>query len=150
MREIIRQVEMQPLRDGAVYRLTLWDTGRRDWRGQSRLSYRFERLPEPSALPQGMEDAPAPGVLFEGEDFAGSPLHADDSDETLAALLGFLTLRKGDTDAEHFESYTPEQLAWSASYDCEILACDVHMLEDSDRPEDAEPCWQDVDADSGN
>jgi hypothetical protein len=51
-------------------------------------------------------------IIFEGEDFAGSPMDADDSDETVAALLTFLTLRRGDTDAEYFESYTPEQLAW--------------------------------------
>jgi hypothetical protein len=146
MREIIRQVEMQPLRDGATYRLTLWDTGRMDGRGQSKLGYRFERLPEPSTLPQGMEDAPAPGVIFEGEDFAGSPMHADDSDETLAALLGFLTLRKGDTDAEYFENYSPEQLAWSESYDCETLACEVSMLADAEP--DAEPVWRDVEPES--
>lgn len=146
MREIIRQVEMQPLRDGAVYRLTLWDTGRRDGRGQSKLGYRFERLPEPSTLPQGMEDAPAVGILFEGEDFVGSPLHADDSDETLAALLGFLTLRKGDTDAEYFADYTETQLAWARSYAAEVLACEVSMLADAEP--DAEPCWRDVEPES--
>jgi hypothetical protein len=147
MVETIRTVEMQPLRDGAVYRLTLWDTGRTDWRGQSKLGYRFERLPEPSTLPQGMEDAPEPGVLFEGEDFAGSPMHASDSDETLAALLTFLCLRPGDTDREYFESYSPEQLAWAGSYDCEVLACEVSMLADAEP--DAEPVWQDVEPEPG-
>jgi hypothetical protein len=135
--EIIRQVEMQPLRDGAVYRLTLWDTGRQDWRGQSKLGYRFERCGDDA-------DGGVDGwIIFEGEDFAGSPMHADDSDETLAALLGFLTLRKGDTDAEYFENYTETQLAWAQSYDAEVLGS--YALE-----EGAEPIWQDVDADSGN
>jgi hypothetical protein len=33
-----------------------------------------------------------------------------DSDESVRALLSFLTLRPGDTDAEYFENYTQEQL----------------------------------------
>jgi hypothetical protein len=44
-------------------------------------------------------------VLFQGEDFAGSPLHTDDLDETVAALLSFLSLRPGDTDREYFDNY---------------------------------------------
>jgi hypothetical protein len=76
-------------------------------------------------------------IIFEGEDFAGSPMDADDSDETVAALLTFLTLRRGDTDAEYFESYTPEQLAWTRSYDCEVLACELSMLDDGEPEPDA-------------
>ena len=49
------------------------------------------------------------GFWMNPEDFAGSPLHADDSDETLRALIGFLTLRPGDTDPEYFEHYTERQ-----------------------------------------
>lgn len=79
------------------HELKLYDTGRIDCRGQSKLAYSFR---------------PIDGeVLFEGDDFAGSPLHADDSDETLRSLVGFLTLRPGDTDREYFADYTPEQLA---------------------------------------
>ena len=48
-------------------------------------------------------------VLFAGDDFGPSPLHAWDSDESIAALMGFLTLRPGDTDAEYFEDYTDVQ-----------------------------------------
>ena len=80
------------------FTLELFDTGRTDWRGQTRLGYRF---------------TDGERVVFEGADFAGSPLHADDSDATVAALLGFLSLRPGDTDREHFADYTPEQLEWA-------------------------------------
>jgi hypothetical protein len=85
----------------AHYILTLWATTRTDDRGQTVLGYRLE--------------APDGATIFEGEDFCGSPLHADDSDETLAALLGFLTLRPGDTDREYFDAYTPAQLDFAES-----------------------------------
>ena len=48
-------------------------------------------------------------VIFAGEDFRPSPLHAWDSLETCASLMGFLTLQKGDTDAEYFDHYTQDQ-----------------------------------------
>jgi hypothetical protein len=65
--------------------------------------------------------APNGTVLFEGDQFRPSPLHADDSDETLYALLAFLTLRPGDTDAEYFADYTAAQMAF-AEGDAEQLA----------------------------
>jgi len=49
-------------------------------------------------------------VIFEGRDFRPSPLHAWDSDATVAAIMGFLTLRLGDTDREYFENYSAEQI----------------------------------------
>lgn len=87
------------------YTLRVWDSGRLDARGCSFLRYE---------LRTGFGDSSV--VLFEGEDFAGSPLHADDSDETMRSLLTFLTLRPGDTDAEYFDSYTPEQLEWCEAH----------------------------------
>ena len=93
MRDTLRDVIL----DG--YRLTTWATPKTDWRGQTRIGYQFS--------------SPDGAVIFEGEDFSGSPMHADDSDETLRALLSFLTLRPGDTDREYFDSYTPEQMAFA-------------------------------------
>ena len=49
-------------------------------------------------------------------------MHADDADATLRALLGFLTLRPGDTDADYFDGYTQRQRAFCESGDCELLA----------------------------
>lgn len=99
------------------FRLELFDTHRQDWRGQTRLAYRFSDTGK---------------LIFEGADFAGSPLHADDSDETAAALLSFLSLRPGDTDAEHFEHYTPEQLDWCRA-NGEELGWEASQLEERAR-----------------
>jgi hypothetical protein len=87
--------------------LRTWDTGRT--RGdRTRIAY---ELREPSGV-----------VLFAGDDFCPSPMHADDSDNALRALLGVLTLRPGDTDAEYFADYTPAQLAFAQSDACQLLA----------------------------
>lgn len=96
---LLRTIRLTPYRpgQGPTFTLRMWDTGRTDRRGQSLLAYELRA---------------AGHTLFRGEDFAGSPLHADDSDATVAALLGFLTLRPGDTDREYFADYTPEQLAF--------------------------------------
>lgn len=64
---------------------------------------------------------PAGAVLFHGADFGPGAATAIDSDEALRGLLGFLTLRPGDTDAEYFAAYTPEQTAFAQSSDCELL-----------------------------
>ena len=64
-------------------------------------------------------------VIFEGRDFRPSPLHAWDSGETVAAIMGFLTLRLGDTDREYFENYTVEQIEFRDSH-AEALASEVH------------------------
>ena len=64
-------------------------------------------------------------MLFDGCDFRPSPLHAWDSDETVAAIMGFTTLRLGDTDREYFENYTAEQTAFRDTH-AEALACEVY------------------------
>lgn len=89
------------------YTLETWATPKIDNRGQTVIGYRL-------TTPQGE-------TLFEAADFCGSPLHADDSDATLRCLLGFLTLKPGDIEAEWFESYTPEQMAFAQS-DAETLS----------------------------
>ena len=109
----------EPLRvwQSGRFHLALSDTGRRDWRGQTRLAYVFRD---------------GDRVVFEGADFAGSPLHADDSDATVAALLSFLALRPGDTDREFFDGYSPEQLDW-AQANGEELALLASELEERAR-----------------
>ena len=57
-----------------------WDTGRTDHLGKSILRYALAIIPEP------VDSRP---VVFDGEDFACSPLHAIDSDATAAALVSF-------------------------------------------------------------
>lgn len=102
------------------FRLTLWDTGTVDHYGKSRLAYRFE-------------DSGA--LIFAGEDFCCSPLHAVDSDATVGGLLGFLSLRPGDTDEEYFDAYSPAQLAW-ADDRAEYLALLAYELENPEGGDD--------------
>lgn len=55
-------------------------------------------------------------VIFEGSDFqsgCGAPV---DYADAARSLMGFLTLREGDTDADYFDRYTPEQIAWRDEY----------------------------------
>lgn len=85
---------------GTGYRLHTWDTGRSDSRGASYVGYAF--YPPKSRKP-----------LFAGTDFSPGMFTSIDSNEALRGLLGFLTLRPGDTDEEYFEKYTPEQLEWA-------------------------------------
>lgn len=107
---------------GPVFRLTTWDTGRTGYGGKSLVGY---RLSIGEAKDQNVLGNPAVWtVLFEGEDFGCSPLHCIDSNETIAGIMGFLTLRPGDTDAEYFADYTEAQLAYCSEH-AEALSCEV-------------------------
>ncbi len=110
--ELRQNQERDVLRDVMLadtgYRLVLWDTHRTGEHGKSILGYEFF---EPG------DSEP----LFTGEDFNVPPSDVVDSDETLRSLLGFLTLRPGDTDREYFDAYTPRQMAF-AKGDAEELA----------------------------
>ena len=65
-------------------RLTIWDTGKRGYYGEkSRLAYRVWQKGK---------------LIFEGNNFYLSPLHAYDGMETVYSLIGFLTLQENDTD----------------------------------------------------
>lgn len=102
-RDTLRRVILRPYRPGLPYfTLHTWATTRRDHRGQTVIGYEL-RQHTPGTKPV---------TIFQGQDFRASPTDADDSDEALAALLGFLTLRPGDADSEYFEGYTPEQIAF--------------------------------------
>lgn len=65
--------------------------------------------------------------IFKGNDFKMGQfsLFDENSREAAIALLGFLTLRPGDTDAEYFDKYTPEQMEWAKSSECEYLSYEV-------------------------
>ena len=55
-------------------------------------------------------------VIFEGSDFRSGCGDSVNYATAARALLGFLTLREGDTDSDYFDRYTPEQLAWRDEY----------------------------------
>ena len=82
------------------YRLLTWETRQRFRTGQLIVGYAFY---EP-----GIEEP-----LFCGEDYGCSPLDCVDSDNCLRGIMGYLTLREGDTDREYFDNYTERQLKWS-------------------------------------
>lgn len=127
MREIIRRCRFRPYRkgQGSVFSLTMWDTGRIDEMGKSILGYKLtatamERIPLAQIRPSGRRAR----VIFEGEDFMCSPMYAIDSDKSVASLMGFLTLRPGDTDADYFARYTDAQKAYCDA-PAEALAMEV-------------------------
>ena len=99
---VLRHVKLE----GTEYRLLTWDANGRAPTGQCLIGYAFWH-------PDG-------SLLFSGEDCGVSPFHAIDSDDALRGLLGFLTLKPGDTDDDYFDAYTPEQKAW-----CEAEAEDL-------------------------
>jgi len=113
--DIIRRCVFRPYSKGKgpVFGLTMWDTNKRDSMGKYVLGYRLT-----------MGRPMAQIVVFQDQDFACSPLHAVDSDATVTALMGFLTLRPGDTDAEYFDAYSADQLAFAEEH-AEALAAEV-------------------------
>ena len=83
--------------DGVGFRLELYDLNETDFEGHHRLGYEFHHGHK---------------LIFQGEDFACSPCQAVDSDQCVASLLGWLSLKRGDVDRDYFNSYTTEQLEW--------------------------------------
>ena len=55
-------------------------------------------------------------VIFDGKDFTSyrstDELTTAEMRDVGQSILGFLTLRPGDTDDEYFDDYTPEQIEW--------------------------------------
>lgn len=111
---------------GPAFVLCTWSTGHYDTRGQSIIGYRLNMITPDTWSPlDGTVYSKRQRVtLFEAEDFAGSPLHADDSDDTMRALMTFLTLQPGDTDAEYFASDTDLQREYREAH-AEALAGEV-------------------------
>jgi hypothetical protein len=92
----LRQCFFRPYRkgQGPTFRLTTWSAGYNYRHGKEAIRYE---------LKQGRI------ILFAGADFYCSPLNAIDSDRAISALMGFLTLRPGDTDPDYFKDYTDAQ-----------------------------------------
>lgn len=107
----IRRCVFRPFRKGRgpVFALTLWETGRTCNTGQTKLRYRLT-----------MDSR----TLFEGDDYGCSPMHCIDSDASVEGIMGFLTVRPGDTDPEFFKDYAPAQLEYCQRY-AEALSCEV-------------------------
>lgn len=57
-------------------------------------------------------------IIFSGSDYKPAPRYNIDGVESLVSLLGFLCVRRGDTDNEYFKNYTQAQIEWSESNTC--------------------------------
>jgi hypothetical protein len=129
MVDLLRTVRLEPFRKGAgpTYRLYLYDTNKTDSRGRSQLAYKFVRYVVGYAKGRGKKLKPATQaqIIFQGDDFYSSPMHAIDSDETVKSLMTFITLRPGDTDREYFQNYNQEQLLF-AQNEAEYVAGEVY------------------------
>jgi hypothetical protein len=118
--QALRAMVFRPYRKGlATFRLETWTTGSMDERGQSRIAYKLTQVG-----PEMRYGILRRDTIFHGTDFCGSPLHADDSDATMAILMNFLTLRPGDTDADYFKDYTDAQKAFCQEH-AEALSMEV-------------------------
>lgn len=71
---------------------------------------------------------PIGDMIFDGDEYYPSPAHDPEGLDAAKDLLGFLTLRPGDTDKEYFADYTPDQMAFALSDACEELQ--MYTLED--------------------
>lgn len=125
----LRKVIFKPYQKGfgPTFTLTTWDTGRTDSMGKSRLGYRLESRTHYNSLNGRILKKWHPSIpvtVFEGEDFYCSPLHCIDSDDCVKAIMGYLTIRPGDTDTEYFADYTADQLQFCNQH-AETLACEV-------------------------
>jgi hypothetical protein len=70
-------------------------------------------------------------LLFSGKNYRPSPLYP--SIDCLASVIGclsFLTLQDGATDREYFADYTPAQIRFRDSFECEALNLLVLNFED--------------------
>lgn len=76
--------------------------------GKERVRYTFKRTNERTPI-------------FTGDDFLCSPMDDGESLAAAKSLMGFLTLRSGDTDDDYFADYTPEQLVFAA-HEAEMLS----------------------------
>lgn len=78
-------------------------------------------------------------LLFKGNDYRPSPINNIDDLESVIGGLGFLTLQEGAVDNEYFKDYTPKQIEFRDSTECENLNillsdCEFYLMHDD--PED--------------
>lgn len=124
----LRDVALKPFTNGPTYRLRTYDLYQTR-NGHAQLAYIF-----------GLPGEPA---LFVTCEFGASPMHSVDGDETLRAMLGFITLRPGDTEQEYFDVYTEAQMAFARGIECEYLQSWAEEDRGDEQDGDAPPAFED-------
>ena len=114
--EKVRTLRLNPYRKGygPSFTLELWDLNEHDSAGRFAVGYK---------LTEKQPNQKRSRVLFECKDPACAVFvhSAVDSDETAGSVLGWLTLKPGDTDPDWFAGYTPDQMDF-AQTDAEALS----------------------------
>ena len=59
-------------------------------------------------------------LIFEGDRYLASPSHSVDGVRNVQELLGWLSLKPGDTDSNHFADYTPAQFDFAVKHGPEL------------------------------
>ena len=113
-RDILRRCRFTPYRKGMgpTFILVTWDL-HKQVEGHSYIGYELSMHQNKKKI-----------ILFQGHDFGNSPLHCIDSNASILSLMGFLTLRPGDTDEDYFQEYTQIQLDYCEQH-AEYLSNEV-------------------------
>lgn len=109
---LVRTVRFQPYRRGAgpTFTLRLYWAGQCDDAGRCVLGYKLTSERK---------------VIFQGADYCAHVRHSLETDRSIVdGIMGFLTLRPGDTDDDYFAAYTPEQRAYCDAH-AESLSCEA-------------------------
>ncbi len=116
-RELIREWKE------ATFTLRLYDIPQRWSKSQHQLAYEL------------FDSRMGAEPIFVGNDYGCSPMHSIDGNDSVAALLSFLSLKPGDTDSEYFDDYSARQLEWMENY-AEELSMYVYELENPESDEE--------------
>lgn len=108
----LRTCRFAPYRSGPKFSLVTWETGLRDKDHRIQVAYQFKQDRR---------------VIFQGQDFWLSQYSCIDGNEAMASLMGFLTLREGDTDQDYF--VTQDQIDFSNEHAETLSAYCFHKFE---------------------
>lgn len=119
-KELLRTCYFRPYRKGMgpTFALKVWDCNSVGLDGKSRLAYRLVMRDARKAHVKDLYR-----VIFEGEDFFCAPHIAIDSDHMVESLMSFLVLKPGDTDQEHFSTYTDWQMQFCVDHAESLSLC---------------------------
>ena len=96
--------------------VTAWDGGMLPPRGHTRLDVRARLTWE-----DGTGKRKGRTVFNRGDTWCGLPSgHTTDGDDAKELVLSLLSMKPGDTDADYFARYTPEQLEFAESHGEEL------------------------------